>query len=78
MTRKNDGGPAFPAGDVFTGTDREVRGHQPGMTLRQWYAGIAMIATIREEGTAFEAYPIAAEAAVGMADALLVALGEKS
>ena len=43
------GGPAFPEGEAWTSTD--VMGHQrdcsrgplrAGMTMRQWYAGMAM------------------------------------
>ena len=36
MTTNDDSGPAFPQRDI---TGRELH---PGMTLRQWYAGLAM------------------------------------
>jgi hypothetical protein len=35
----NDGGPAFPQAIDDMGT---LRARTPGMTLRQWYAGMAM------------------------------------
>jgi len=37
MTAKNDGGPAFPSVD-----GRYAGSLYLGMTLRQWYAGLAM------------------------------------
>ena len=34
--KKNDGGPAFPTGIVYT------KPHMPGMSLRDWFAGMAL------------------------------------
>ena len=44
MSAKPDGGPAFPRpATVVNDTTRMDRiGEQPGMTLRQWYAGMAL------------------------------------
>lgn len=46
MTTHDDSGPAFPTTPVSHGfhpmTGGEGTGASPGMTLRQWYAGLAM------------------------------------
>ena len=39
MPRNNEGGPAFP---VFS--ENTLSGRIPGMTMRQWYKGQAIIA----------------------------------
>ena len=72
---KNDGGPAFPV------TDRS-RSHYPGMSLRQWYAGMALQGLIAVPETLLAIYDQSkldredmdvtmAKAALGMADAML-------
>ena len=43
---KTDGGPAFPSGEYVEGRREDGTpvklARYPGMTLRQWYAGMAM------------------------------------
>lgn len=43
MSTKNDGGPAFPVPEVRTGNDAVIQYAQPGMTLRDWFAGQQMM-----------------------------------
>jgi len=39
----NDGGPAFPFGQISEITGQPINGYfAPGMTLRDWFAGQAM------------------------------------
>lgn len=69
MGERDDGGPAFaalaigPAGDVY---------HQPGMTLRDWFAGqaLAMCAATHGWPTSGDG-PQIAERAYAIADAML-------
>ena len=77
MSAKNDGGPAYPAILVPPGDPRWPR--EPGMSLRQWYAGMAMEgwlgSWVRELGgnaaeEATEAKRVA-QLAFAIADALL-------
>lgn len=42
--KDKDGGPAFP-GEVFENERRERLVMQPGMSLRDWFAGQALAAT---------------------------------
>ena len=45
MTTKDDGGPAFASKRPrpnWTGDESCAIEHVPGMTLRQWYAGMAL------------------------------------
>ena len=45
MTDKiNDGGPAFPVPDVFRPDGVHAAGGSLGMTLRDWFAGQALVA----------------------------------
>lgn len=41
MSKQIDGGPAFP-GPWHRTTDGYVRSGDPGMSLRDWFAGLAM------------------------------------
>lgn len=44
MDTKDDGGPAFPFGEIrYDGGNHPLgKQYSPGMTLRQWYAGMAL------------------------------------
>ncbi len=70
MTKKDDGGPAFPN----SGGSDSVLYASYGMFLRDWFAGQALSAmgVSLSEGLAPGAYPIqAARAAYNIADAML-------
>ena len=64
-TQKNDGGPAFPQVIPTVGNNTI------GMTIRQWYAGMAMAALLPNEENSYES---AAIGAVVAADALIAEL----
>ena len=70
---KNEGGPAFPV----EGTFRDERGedfYQPGMSLRDWFAGQALSRSLSDGVyTDSEGMKGVAEAAYEMADAMLKA-----
>ena len=42
MKIPNDGGPAFPVPEMHYGTDTKQRCDNQGMTLRDWFAGMAL------------------------------------
>ena len=62
MSAKPDGGPAFPR--LGPDDDRDLQDWSQGMTLRQWYAGMAMqalvsmndLGRVRRDEIAVEAY----------------------
>lgn len=62
MTRKSDGGPAFPT----NGED-----WQPGMTLRDWFAGQALVGLLAGSPDADCGPSGYANDAYSMADAML-------
>lgn len=68
MRESNDGGPAFPS--------THPHGREEGMTLRDWFAGLAMQTLIRPDVTAeytqevFRTHKIS-EAAYKMADLMI-------
>mgnify|MGYP000272854830 CR=1 FL=1 len=72
----NDGGPAFPALTMLCGSDTVVaschNSAQPGMSLRDWFAGQAIIALYQTDRSE---YPTSkdAEQAYRIADAMLAA-----
>lgn len=79
-----DGGPAFPFGQVSEFTGQPINGFfNPGMTLRDWFAGQALAGLCAYHGTngmgrqpmAFEQSPphTTAERAYECADAMLKA-----
>ena len=70
MSAKPDGGPAFPRpATVVNDTTRMDRiGEQSGMTLRQWYAGMALSGSLFDRG---ENYEVAASSAFQYADAMI-------
>lgn len=51
MTEKNDGGPAFPAPDVFRPDGVHVAGGTYGMSLRDWFAGQIAAGMAAHSGT---------------------------
>ena len=68
---KNDGGPAFACAS-------EVNGHQDGMSLRDWFAGQALIAIPHMgNGMDLDANDVA-RACYQYADAMLAARGNKN
>lgn len=85
MADINDGGPAFPAfvteAGMFGPVTKQI---QPGMSLRDWYAGQALcgwiqsgaVAAIREQHGMADppmAFPVLAEACYAVADAMIAA-----
>lgn len=86
MNTPNDGGPAFPFGQVSELTGQPINGFfNPGMSLRDWLAGKAMAAIIaktpyqihqspsRDEALQSEVLQVAATGAYLYADAMLAA-----
>ena len=76
----NDGGPAFPF--VVHGSISEHQVHDPGMTLRDWFAGQAMAAMLRNvtHPDGFTSFAVKEERALRAyeeADAMLRARAEK-
>lgn len=70
---KPDGGPAFPLPSMIL---EDGRGYpaQPGMTLRQWYAGHALAGIITSGANRYEPNYAAARA-FSFADAMIAAEG---
>ncbi len=64
MTQKDNGGPAFPslAGPLSTG--------QTGMTLRDWFAGQALMGLMADPGVT-SSHQIVAGACYRFADAMI-------
>jgi hypothetical protein len=50
MSKKRDGGPAFPRTIRIPDGDEWETVSVDGMTLRDWFAGMALPAAIREAG----------------------------
>ena len=66
----NDGGPAFPFGQVSELTGQPINGyHNDGMSLRDWFAGMALQGLVE----ACPAMPneLFARQSYGLADAML-------
>lgn len=79
----NDGGPAFPTGQIMSGSVNGV--NQVGMSLRDWFAGQALASLcnpahrlVDQEGveTPYE-WKERAEDAYRIADAMIEARGKK-
>lgn len=68
MTTINDGGPAFPMVS-------DLMGHAPGMSLRDWFAGLAMQGLCADPTNhdLFDGHDDAAKSAFQIADAMLEA-----
>lgn len=68
MTEQDNGGPAFPYEHGHSPDAANVR--EPGMSLRDWFAGVALFGILiqRDRGTT---YHRTAEEAYGFADAML-------
>lgn len=64
MSERNDGGPAFPYPSEYWGNG------QPGMSLRDWFAGMAISGLLADPGMKPED---AVEIAFQAADAMLKA-----
>jgi len=48
MDKINDGGPAFPRAAGHSGTPGFVTQGQPGMSMRDWFAGMALQAVLHD------------------------------
>ena len=74
MTKQNDGGPAFPRPAVNIGDDdvRDWWFMQDGMSLRDWFAGMAMQGILVHVGVV-EVTPVIGADAYMVADAMLAA-----
>jgi hypothetical protein len=64
----DDGGPAFPVSIPGVGDNGA-----PGMSLRDWFAGLAIVRKLPTSATKDEALERCAQAAYRMADAMLKA-----
>lgn len=74
MSKKNDGGPAFPMPANYTGEDGPANyDHEPehGMSLRDWFAGQAMAGLLHKGG--YNRWDYLAEDAFNIADEMLKA-----
>lgn len=77
MTTRNDGGPAFPFGQISETTGQPVNGfYDPGMSLRDFFAAKAMQASL-SRGTPVNIETMA-KSAYTYADAMLKARENKS
>ena len=78
MSKHDDGGPAFPGGQFRTmqrvGEEpRDIPAGPQGMSLRDWFAGQALVALIaKDEGECWD-WDLLATRAHKMADAMLAA-----
>lgn len=68
MSNTNTGGRAFPAP-----TTKPLENYYPGMTLRDYFAGQALVSTNLGIGVAEEFYSRTAEHCYALADAMLKA-----
>lgn len=70
----NDGGPAFPFGQISEVTGQPVNGfYDPGMSLRDYFAARAMQSMIAKYGFSSGEINFAAEQSYIVADAMLAA-----
>jgi hypothetical protein len=70
MTTINDGGPAFPFGQISEITGQPINGYfAPGMTLRDWFAGQALAGLTADPD--MPTFHKCAEIAYACADAML-------
>ena len=79
MSVENNGGPAFPESGLSGLPNGDFYHGQPGMMLRDYFAGKAMIALQFDKGSAYCApvnemnFDVQAATAYAMADAMLKA-----
>lgn len=73
MSSDNDGGPAFARPYFEHPTSGEWSPAQDGMSLRDWFAGQAVVGIIASEGESRTPSDIAAKRAYEVADAMLKA-----
>ena len=71
MSNTNTGGPAFPAGERFEGVDGWHT--EPGMTLRDYFAGQALASVNLGIGVTDDFYSRTAKHCYALADAMLAA-----
>ncbi len=72
MSDKDTGGPAFPTNDLLA--NGKVHPPSQGMTLREWYAGMALQGILAGDHPithGLDAETVVAEAAHSFADAML-------
>jgi len=76
MTEQNNGGQAFPSGSVSIG-DQDTIAYTAGMTMRDWFAGHAIVAagvqSFNNDATVEQNARVAANWAYCIADAMLEA-----
>jgi hypothetical protein len=74
MSTINDGGPAFPFGQISEITGQPINGYfAPGMTLRQYYAGQVLIGMMANPNSTAVTSDTIAAWCFQMADAMLKA-----
>lgn len=74
MTARNDGGPAFPFGQISETTGQPVNGfYDPGMSLRDWFAGLALQGICASGPSSEWSSEMLAQEAYQLADAMLKA-----
>jgi len=78
MTTKDDGGPAFPVQDEVYGNGERQYGSN-GMTLRDWFAGMALqgIIQVLHRGIRPQDIELMSRDCYGLADAMLAARKEE-
>jgi hypothetical protein len=69
----NDGGPAFPCPVEFDPNNQLVSHGSFGMTLRDWFAGMALQGQAHRFGNPYDAREILAQDCYDIADAMLKA-----
>lgn len=75
MAAINDGGPAFPHSAAWSPTGKSVALPQNGMSLRDWFAGLALQAMATTAGFQGAPWDKLAGDAYAAADAMLRARG---
>ena len=70
MSEHDDGGPAFPSGLVSVG-DGDSQAYTAGMSLRDWFAGQAMISYSAHPNSEDWEYDSVARSAYAQADAMM-------
>lgn len=72
MSKKDNGGPAFPVAPTIIGPNGELSHAQfEGMSLRDWFAGMALCGIQSNPGNNEQKYDRDAELAYATADAML-------